>query len=179
MARKNPVGKLTETALSTLKDPKAAAGKVVDQAKGTVALGRMVADSAGAAVGKAAGAAAGKVTGRGSRKGGTTAGGPSGAPARPTGLRAVPDVNEPAHTQPPGSAREQEATLTPTEAPAESSVRTAATPAASTTTKAAPSTPPAKKAPAKKAPAKKAAPVKKAPAKKAAPVKKEIGRAHV
>ncbi len=56
MARKNPVGKLAETALSTLKDPKAAAGKVVDQAKGTVALGRMVADTAGAMVGRAAGA---------------------------------------------------------------------------------------------------------------------------
>ena len=68
MAPKNPVGKLAETALSTIKDPKAAAGKVVEQAKGTAAMGRTVAEHVGrAAVSKAAGTAGavvGRATGR-------------------------------------------------------------------------------------------------------------------
>ena len=55
MTPKNPVGKLAETAISTLKNPIGAAGKVVDQAKGTVALGKVVAETAGSVVVRAAG----------------------------------------------------------------------------------------------------------------------------
>jgi hypothetical protein len=87
---KNPVGKLAETAISTLKNPIGAAGKVVDQAKGTVALGKVVAETAGSVVVRAAG--------RKPRQ--ETYQSPASSPAD---LRPVPDVNEPAGTQPPGT----------------------------------------------------------------------------
>ena len=44
MPRKNPLGKIKDTTLGTLRDPKGTAEKAVGQARGTVALGRMVAD---------------------------------------------------------------------------------------------------------------------------------------
>jgi len=100
VAPKNPVGKLAETALSTLKDPKGAAGRVVDQAKGAVALGKIAADTAGSVVGRAAGRKGKKAPARPQAP--TTQA--RQEPPAPTGLRAVPDVNEPAHTQPPGPA---------------------------------------------------------------------------
>ena len=90
MTPKNPVGKLAETAISTLKNPIGAAGKVVDQAKGTVALGKVVAETAGSVVVRAAG--------RKPRE--ETYQVPASSPAD---LRPVPDVNEPAGTQPPGT----------------------------------------------------------------------------
>lgn len=104
MARKNPVGKLAETALSTLKDPKSAAEKVVEQAKGTVALGKVVADTAGSVAGQVVQRATG-------RRGGQPESGTTTPPpvTRPTPedpgsrLRAVPDVNEPAGTQEPAA----------------------------------------------------------------------------
>lgn len=151
MARKNPVGKLAETALSTLKAPKAAAEKVVDQAKGTVALGRTVAGTAGSMAGSVAGTVAGtvvnKATGRGRRTPVQVT--PPSTPARPD-LRSVPRVNEPAHTQPT------------TRQPAEAAKKHGDVLETPTATRR-----PAAKAPAKKATAKKA-PAKKAPVKKAA-----------
>ncbi|MGH3369567.1 MAG: hypothetical protein ACRDPR_06170 [Nocardioidaceae bacterium] len=100
MARRNPVSKLADTALSTLKDPKAAAGKVVDQAKGTVALGRLVAETAGSVVGKAAARRSRKETYAPRAEAPVKATrSPLTEPASPPDLRPVPDVNEPAHTQ--------------------------------------------------------------------------------
>jgi hypothetical protein len=151
VARKNPVGKLAETALSTLKDPKAAAGKVVEQAKGTVALGRAVADTAASAVGKAAG----KKSDRKGRAAASTVTSPRTPvrtePKSPADLRPVPDVTEPATSQPAAPAKKQGDAL---------AEETKAATAQKRAKKA-----PAKKAAAKKAPAKKAA-AKKAPAKK-------------
>lgn len=145
MAPKNPVGKLAETALSTLKDPKAAAGKAVGQAKGTVGLGKLVAETAGSVAGGVVARATGRKRGAEKTSGrSTTVTAPvTTEPTSRADLRAVPDVNEPAATKPAGTMKK------------------AAEPAkkqgdALTETK-----PAAKKASAKKAPAKKAA---KAPA---------------
>lgn len=109
MAPKNPIGRLADTAISTLKNPLDTAGKVVEQAKGTAALGRMVAEQVGkSAVSKAAdtagvvvGRATGRTTGR-SEPSAPRDGGPD------TTLRPVPDVNEPGHTpaENKGSAQE-------------------------------------------------------------------------
>jgi hypothetical protein len=155
---KNPVGKLTETAISTLKNPIGAAGKVVGQAKGTVALGKAVAETAGSVVGRAAGR-------RPKQE-------PRQAPATsPADLRPVPDVNEPAGTRAPGT--QQRAVRGAEDSPKKhgdplaykreadpgkpAAKKTAAKPAAKATAK--------KKAPATKAPATKPA-AKKAPTKK-------------
>ncbi|MFZ5849749.1 MAG: hypothetical protein ACOYX5_20470, partial [Actinomycetota bacterium] len=160
MARKNPVGKLAETAFSTLKDPKAAAEKVVEQAKGTVALGKVMAETAGSV----AESVVQRATGRGQKQ-------PTQRPApvevsRPAasepGLRAVPDVNEPAATQAPAK---------PSGAPAKKQgdqLRTVPTktaaprkkPAASTPAKKAAASEPAKKTPTKKTPGAKSATAK-------------------
>jgi hypothetical protein len=161
VARKNPVGKLAETALSTLKAPKAAAEKVVDQAKGTVALGRTVAETAGSVAGSVVSKAAGRAR---------PAEEPTTEARRPTstsraGLRAVPEVNEPAHTQPSAKrsadspkkhgdvldtpSKAKKAKKAKKDAPKESAAgkRASVKAPAKTTTK---------KAPAKKAPVKKA-----------------------
>ena len=98
VAPKNPVGKLAETAFSTLRSPKAAAEKVVDQAKGTVALGRTV---AGSMAGSVAGSVADKVGGRADRTG-SAGGARTSSGDAPPDLRAVPEVDEPAHTEPAG-----------------------------------------------------------------------------
>jgi len=47
VAPKNLIGKLADNAIKSLQDPKGAAGKVVVQAKGTAALGKMVAEQVG------------------------------------------------------------------------------------------------------------------------------------
>ncbi len=44
MTRKFPIGKLTETARASLKDPKKAAARAVQQARGAASAGRMVAE---------------------------------------------------------------------------------------------------------------------------------------
>ncbi len=158
MARKNPLGKLVHTAVDVLKDPKGAADKVVDQAKGTASLGKLVAGQLTRTAASTAGAVA-------ERAG--VARGPHAperpAPASRADLRPVPEVNEPAH---------------PVQRPAEEPP----TPedVASTTARKAPAKKadggPVRKAPARKAPAKKAA-AKKAPAKKAAAKKAPAKRA--
>jgi hypothetical protein len=147
VAPKNPVGKLAETALSTLKDPKAAAGKAVGQAKGTVGLGRLVAETAGSMAGGVVARATGRKRGAEKTSGrSTTVTAPvTTEPTSRADLRAVPDVNEPAATKPAGTMKK------------------AAEPAKKQGDALAETKPAAKKAPAKKAPAKKA-PAKKAPA---------------
>ncbi|MCW2767511.1 MAG: hypothetical protein JWO11_3470 [Nocardioides sp.] len=62
MARTNPLGKLKDTALETLKHPVETAEKAVEQARGTVGVGKMVAShvtkSAGTRVARVVGAVA-------------------------------------------------------------------------------------------------------------------------
>jgi len=142
VAPKNPVGKLAETALSTLKDPKAAAGKAVGQAKGTVGLGRLVAETAGSMAGGVVARATGRKRGAEKTSGrSTTVTAPvTTEPTSRADLRAVPDVNEPAATKPAGTMKK------------------AAEPAKKQGDALAETEPAAKKAPAKKA-------AKKAPAK--------------
>ncbi|MGZ4490438.1 MAG: hypothetical protein ACXVEU_06610 [Nocardioidaceae bacterium] len=160
MARKNPLDSFKDAAFDALKHPRGTAEKAVEQAKSTVARGRMVAGHVGKnTMSRAAGRASGLLSrgtrgqGRGARTTGWV-----GAEQPATGeprLRPVPDVNEAGH---PPTAAEAAATAAPApEAPAK---------------KAAAKKAPAKKTAAKKAPAKKTAakkaPTKKAPAKKAA-----------
>ncbi len=164
MAPKNPVGKLAETALSTLKDPKAAAGKAVGQAKGTVGLGKLVAETAGSMAGQVVARATGRKRGAEKPSGrSTTVTAPvTTEPKSRADLRAVPDVNEPAATKPAGT------------------VKKAAEPAKKQGDALAEAKPAAKKAAPAKAAAKKAAPAKKqgdalaemTPTKEAAPAKK-------
>lgn len=158
VASKNPVGKLAETALSTLKDPKGAAGKLVDQAKGTVALGRLVADTAGAVVGKAAGEATGRLRGKRGEK--APSGARPGAATHPRDLKAVPDVNEPARGGTADSPKRQGDVLSTPDTP----VRKAAA-------QKAPATKPPAKAPAVKK-ATQDAPIAKKAAAKTTPAKK-------
>ena len=181
VARRNPVSKLADTALSTLKDPKAAAGKVVDQAKGTVALGRLVAETAGSVVGKAAARRSRNETYAPRAEAPVKATrSPLTEPASPPDLRPVPDVNEPAHTQKQAPAKKAPAKKAPAKAATtKSAAKKAASPADvaevveakvaqdPAKTAATPATTPAKKAAAKKAPVRKA-PAKKTAAKKTA-----------
>ena len=140
MARKNPLGKIKDTAFGTLRHPLGSAEKAVEHAKGTAAAGRMVA-------GQVARTAAEKAS-EGIEVVVTRAGRGRGRPVR-TGLRPVPPVEEPAAAPVPDPG-----------APAAAAKKTAAKRTAAKKA-------PAKKAAAKKAPAKKAA-VKKTSAKKAA-----------
>lgn len=138
MARKNPFGKITETALSSIKNPGGTSGKVVERAKGTAALGKMVAEQVGrSAVSKASGAASAVVDRAKRRK------------SSASSLRSVPVVNEPGHTpaenEPPGPVH-----VTAVEESAEPRKVQGDPVSTSATAKA-----PAKVAPAKKAPAKK------------------------
>jgi hypothetical protein len=143
--RKNPLDKLVDAATGALKDPVGAAGKAVEQAKGTAAVGRMVAGQVGrAALGKAT-EAAGVVTSR-------VPGRPPSNAQRTTSTSPKPGTEEkpaPAEKAPAGTATKAARKSPAKKAPAKKTAKKA----------------PVKKA-AKKAPAKKAA--KKAPAKKAA-----------
>lgn len=153
MAGKNPLGKLAETAIGSVRDPWGTAGKVVAQGRGTAAFARMVVEQVGGtavstAVG-VAGAAVGRATGKASEKRETYA----PTVASPADLRPVPEVNEPAHPTAPLADRSPE----PSKRQGDPLKRTA------------------RKATAKKTTAKKATPAdvaevvaKKAPAKKTA-----------
>ena len=108
VAPKNPIGRLADTAINTLKNPLETAGKVVEQAKGTAAFGKMVVEQVGrSAVSKATGTAGGvvgKAAGRKSESSDTAEAGTA------TPLRPVTDVNEPAHTTGPLAERADEST---------------------------------------------------------------------
>jgi hypothetical protein len=117
------VGKLTETALGALKDPKAAAGKVVDQARGTAALGRMVAEQVGRSAVSTATGTASTVIDRVRTRGAARTSEPvptAGAAdqrADRADLRAVPTVNEPGHPPAGRSAAEPASTAPAAKAP--------------------------------------------------------------
>lgn len=153
MARKNPLGRIKDAAIGTLKNPLGAAGKAVEQAKGTAAIGKMVAGQVTRTAASKAAEGVGAVTTRATRGRGETPA-PESAPSTGSAahLRPVPSVNEAGH--PPAEKA----------APARK-----AAPAAK-------KTPASKAATAKKAPAKKAAATatKAKPAKKAAPAAKKV-----
>jgi hypothetical protein len=148
VARTNPLGLIKDVALGTLLHPVGTAGKAVEQAKGTAAIGRLV---AGQVARTAASAAAGTVSTVARRAGVSSADqheAATPATARSTRgdepmLRPVPTVNEPAHTSTPAARRG----------------RKAASPESTKNhgDQLAPVTKAVKKAPAKKTPAKKAA----------------------
>lgn len=156
MAPKNPIGRLADSAISSIKDPLGTAGKVVEQAKGTAALGKMVAEQVGkSAISKATGTA-GAVVGRASgRKPTADKGDVADVTTEGASLRSVPDVNEPAHTTKPSAERAAESTKQHGD-PMRKSARTAA-----------------KKAPAQKTAAKKA-PAKRPSAKTPVPSPKDV-----
>ncbi len=180
VASKNPLGKAAETAIRSIRHPGSTASKVVEQAKGTVALGKMVTGHVGKAAASMAAETAssvlGKATGRkpAERPVATPPASPQAPRAEsPTTLRSVPDVNEPGHTlaenkgSGPVKAHGDPLTdRTPAAKPAEEPV------AKKAARKAPGKKAPAKSTPTQKRPAKKAAgkktPTKKTPAKKAA-----------
>src|SRR4051794_25817660 len=114
VARTKPLGMIKDVTLGTLLHPVGTAGKAVEQAKGTAAIGRLV---AGQVARTAASAAVGTVGGVARRAGGSAPTRPS--PATPaTGrsrrgeeptLRPVPPVTEPARTQAPAAGRARKA----------------------------------------------------------------------
>jgi hypothetical protein len=177
VAPKNPLGKTANAAAGSIKHPLSTTGKVVEQAKGTVALGKTVTGRLGRAAASMAAETAssvlGKATGRKpvERPASTSPQAPRAE--SPTTLRSVPDVNEPGHTpaenkstgpvKPHGDPLRK---LTPAAKAVKGPVAKKAAQAEPTTKKAA-AQKRASKAAAKKAAAKKAA-AKKTPAKKAA-----------
>jgi hypothetical protein len=187
VARTNPLGKIKDVALGTLRHPVGTAGKAVEQAKGTAAIGRMV---AGQVTRAAASVAVGTVGGVAKRAtgSGTAPAAPTPASARATrgdqpNLRPVPSVNEPAHTPATPARRTRKAAqpVAPSVAqpaaesmknhgdqlePVKKAVKQTPAKKAPATKTAAPEAPAAKKA-AAKTPAKKT-PAKKTPAKKTA-----------
>jgi hypothetical protein len=149
VAPKNPIGRLADSAISSIKDPLGTAGKVVEQAKGTAALGKMVAEQVGkSAISKATGTA-GAVVGRASgRKPSADKGDIADATTEGASLRSVPDVNEPAHTTKPSAERAAESTKQhgdPMRKPARTAAKKA--PAQKTAAKKAPAERPAAKTP--------------------------------
>ncbi|GAA4364503.1 hypothetical protein [Nocardioides caricicola] len=144
MAQKSPLQKIQDTVVGTvkgvIKDPAGAAGKAAEQAKGALAVGKMVA-------GSVAKTASDKVTGASNRR-----------PVPPV-TQAPPPVERTAEVTPIDVARvvakkAPAKKAPPKKAPAKKApAKKATTPSAKL---------PAKKAPAKKAPAKKA-PAKKSP----------------
>jgi hypothetical protein len=200
VALKNPIGKIADAAIGSIKDPLGTAGKVVDQAKGTAALGKLVAEhfgkSAAFMAAETAGAVVERATGR-KPSGPTETYAPDVEAPAPT-LRSVPTVNEPGHTpaenrsegpakesgDPVRKAAEQAAKKTPAKK-APPAKKTTATPAdvaevveakapAKKAAKKAATKAPATKAPATKAPAKKSA-AKKSAAKKTVDPKTQAG----
>ena len=172
VAPKNPLGMIVDTALDALKDPKGAAEKGVDLARGTATLGRLVAEqTAKSAATKAfgtAGAAASKV---GLTRGHHTPDVASEAGAS-ANLRAVPDVNEAGHP-PVQEAAEAVVSTTARKAPAKKADGSAAEKAPAKKAVSPEKGPAATKAPAaKNAPANRPA-TKKAPG-KASPAAKKI-----
>ena len=93
MPRKNPLtaplGKIKDTALDAIKDPKGTAEKVVDQARGTASLGRSL---AGGVVGQVAGQVASRVP----KRRGTSQ---TSTPPAPT-VRPVPSEEPRPHGDP-------------------------------------------------------------------------------
>jgi hypothetical protein len=80
VAPKNPLSRLVGTAVRSAKDPVGTAGKVVGQAKETVALGVTLAEQLTRSAADVLGRAAGR--------------GPDRTAGASTPLRPVPDVNE-------------------------------------------------------------------------------------
>lgn len=140
MPRKNPLGRIKDTALETLKHPRGAAEKAVGQARGTVAIGRMVADQV---TSKATGVVISRLPGRQATHPTTEASQPTPAPEA-----KAPEVKAPA----PRTAETPAPTKT-----AETSIDAAADVTEVEVTPADVARSVAKKAPAKKAPGKKAA----------------------
>ena len=145
MARTNPLGKIKNVAIDSIKDPRRTAGTVAGQARGTVALGRFVVGQVGTRVaGIWQHGAAGKPA-------------PTVAPPAPRrSPEQAPAAPEVRTTTPPGDAPES---TEPEVTPADIAKNIAPKPAAKKTTR-----PPAKKAPTKKsAPGAKLPPRKKTP----------------
>jgi len=87
VARKNPLDKIAEKALSSIKDPRSTADRLYTQAKGAGSIARQVAGRVGrTAAAKAAETAGTLAERRAARRAGR----------HDPGLRPVPDVNEPA-----------------------------------------------------------------------------------
>jgi hypothetical protein len=176
VARINPLGKIKDVALGTLLHPVGTAGKAVEQAKGTAAIGRMVAGQ----VTRAAASVAVDTVGGVAKRAGVP--GQRSAPAEPStpsserrtrgdepNLRAVPAVNEPAHTAAPSARPVSKAAKTAVAEPVAESTKNHGDllePVQDAVKKAPTKTASAKRAASKKAPATKA-PAKKATAKKA------------
>ena len=146
MARTNPLGRIKNVAIDSIKDPRRTAETVAGQARGTVALGRVVVGQVGTRLaGLRHHGADGKTPSTGLAPAPRRS--PEEAPAAPQAkAAAAPTVAEPDTTEP-------EVT------PADIAKNIAPKPAAKRTTR-----PPAKKAPAKKAaPGAKLPPRKKTP----------------
>jgi hypothetical protein len=202
VARKTPLGKIKDAAVTSLKHPLGTAGKAVETARGTAAIGTMV---AGQVTRTAAGVAVEGVkvvTGRRGREGAsqsvpadttTQPSSTSGQVTEPVDkpasseradLRPVPSVNEPGHpTDDRGAGSAQAVADTakqqgdPTKPDQVAPQRQATSPGKAATQDSAATVSTAKKAPAKKAPTKKTAAKKAAPAKKAATAKKSAAPA--
>jgi hypothetical protein len=158
VAPKNPLGRLADSAIKSLKDPMGTAGKVVEQAKGSAAFGKMVAEQVSKSAVTKASETVGAVTGlAGGRKTRSEEAAPSTAG---TPLRSVPDVNEPGHTPAENKAEHKSSGPDKEHGDPMRPAKKA----------------PAKKAAAKEAPAKKAA-AKKAPSKKSAASPADVAKA--
>jgi hypothetical protein len=157
VAPKNPLGRLADSAIKSLKDPMGTAGKVVEQAKGSAAFGKMVAEQVSKSAVTKASETVGAVTGL---AGGRKTPPEEAAPSTGTPLRSVPDVNEPGHTPAENQAEHKSSGPDKEHGDPMRSAKKA----------------PAKKAPAKDAPAKKAA-AKKAPSKKSAASPADVAKA--
>ena len=146
MARTNPLGKIKNVAIDSIKDPRRTAGTVAGQARGTVALGRVVVGQVGT---KLAGLRHHGADGK------PTSTGVAPAPRRsPEEAPAAPQAKAPAAPTPA-----EPDTTEPEVTPADIAKNIAPKPAPRKTTR-----PPAKKASAKKAaPGAKLPPRKKTP----------------
>lgn len=154
MARTNPLGRIKNVAIDSIKDPRRTAETVAGQARGTVALGRIVVGQVGT---KLAGLRHHGADGK------PTSNGVAPAPRRsPEEAPTVPQAKAPAAPKAKAPAAPTPAepdTTEPEVTPADIARNIAPKPAAKRTTR-----PPAKKAPAKKAaPGAKLPPRKKTP----------------